>query len=227
MPKSNIKFIPIQNRSVIVHVCFVLFIVCLYICVREFLLQNNKHKTKNKNNTNCLRARPKIKNTKLNKRTHTHTNTPTQSRWTPGPSPETIQPLWSPCAFTGMHLQSHRAPCAFTGMHPQTNPQSKFPPQPFPPIPGSMFYVVYLTRDSTARCVLARCGVQSSRIFVALWPTCVVLSRYVSSPVAFHRLPLSARRGPRGLPSPTIFMFLGGMKGAFKPLPGTLACVVR
>jgi len=27
---SNIKFIPIQHKSVIVHVCFVLFIVCLY-----------------------------------------------------------------------------------------------------------------------------------------------------------------------------------------------------
>ena len=52
-----------------------------------------------------------------------------------------------------MYLQSHWAPCAFTGMHPQTNPQSKFPPQPFPPIPGSMFYVIYLTRDSTAQCV--------------------------------------------------------------------------
>jgi len=44
MPKSNIKFIPIQNKSVIVHVCFVLFIVCLYICVCKCLLQNNNHK---------------------------------------------------------------------------------------------------------------------------------------------------------------------------------------
>jgi len=32
--------------------------------------------------------------------------------------------------------------------------------------------------------VIARCEVQSSRIFVALWPTCVVLSRYVSSQVS-------------------------------------------
>jgi len=32
-------------------VCFVLFIVCLYICVCECLLQNNNHKTKHKNNT--------------------------------------------------------------------------------------------------------------------------------------------------------------------------------
>jgi hypothetical protein len=51
MPKSTITFIPIQNKSVIVHVCFVLFIVCLYICVCECLLQNNNHKTKHKNNT--------------------------------------------------------------------------------------------------------------------------------------------------------------------------------
>jgi len=52
-----------------------------------------------------------------------------------------------------MYLQSHWAPCVCTGMHPQTNPQSKFPPQSFPPIPGSMSYVTYLTRDSTAQCV--------------------------------------------------------------------------
>ena len=49
--KSNIKFIPIQNKSVIVHVCFVLFIFCLCICVRECVLQNNKHETKHNNNT--------------------------------------------------------------------------------------------------------------------------------------------------------------------------------
>jgi len=54
MPKSNIKFIPFQNKSVIVHMCFVLFIVCLYICVSEWSLrlQNNNHKTKHKNNAN-------------------------------------------------------------------------------------------------------------------------------------------------------------------------------
>ena len=52
-----------------------------------------------------------------------------------------------------MHLQSHWAPCAFTGMHPQTNPQSKYPPQPFTPIQGSIFCTTNLTRDSTAQCV--------------------------------------------------------------------------
>jgi len=44
MPKSNIKF-------VIVHVCFILCIVCLCICVCECLFQNNNHKTKRKNTT--------------------------------------------------------------------------------------------------------------------------------------------------------------------------------
>jgi len=51
MPQSNIKFILIQNKSVIVHVCFVLFIVCSYICVCECLLPNNNHQTKHKNHT--------------------------------------------------------------------------------------------------------------------------------------------------------------------------------
>jgi len=54
MPESNIKFIPIQNESVIVHVFFVLFIICLYICVCECLLQNNNHKIKHKNNTTSI-----------------------------------------------------------------------------------------------------------------------------------------------------------------------------
>ena len=51
MSKSNITFITIQNKSVLVHVCSVLLIVCLYICICECLLQNNNHKTKHKINT--------------------------------------------------------------------------------------------------------------------------------------------------------------------------------
>ena len=51
MPTSNITFITIQNKSVLVHVCFVLLIVCLYICLYECLLQNNNHETRHKNNT--------------------------------------------------------------------------------------------------------------------------------------------------------------------------------
>ena len=53
MSKSNIKSITIQNQSVIVYVCFVLFIVCLYTCVCECLSQNNNHKAKHKSNNSC------------------------------------------------------------------------------------------------------------------------------------------------------------------------------
>ena len=73
---------------------------------------------------------------------HRHTHTLTQSRWTPGLSPETVQPHWAPCAFTDpvrdtptislvslcVHrdvLQSHGDPSAFTGMHPHSRPQRK------------------------------------------------------------------------------------------------------
>jgi len=37
-------------------VCPVLFIVCLYTCVCECLLQNNNYETKHKNNANCRSA---------------------------------------------------------------------------------------------------------------------------------------------------------------------------
>ena len=64
-------------------------------------------------------------------------------------------------------------------------------------------------RQHGSACVLARCGVQSSGILVALWPTCVVLSRHASSPVA------ATQWGPHGLLSPRIFLFLGGMKSQY------------
>jgi len=47
----NITYITTRNKPVIVHVCFVLSIVCLYIFVCECLLLNNNHKTKHTNNT--------------------------------------------------------------------------------------------------------------------------------------------------------------------------------
>ena len=58
IPKSNIKFIPFQNKSAIVHVCFVLFSrLFVYLCIwistskttiikqniKIILLQNNIH----------------------------------------------------------------------------------------------------------------------------------------------------------------------------------------
>ena len=113
-------------------------------------------------------------------------------------------------------------------MYPDTNPQSRCPPQPFSPILGSMFlYFISYKRQHDPACLLARCGVQSSGLFVALWPTCIVLSRYVSSAVAFDWLSLRVsmcasawtRRGPRVLPSPRIFMVLKGMTAAFVRRP--------
>jgi len=41
MSKLNITFITNQNKSDLVHVCSVLFIVCLYVCVCECVFQNN------------------------------------------------------------------------------------------------------------------------------------------------------------------------------------------
>jgi len=38
------------------HLCFVLSLVCLYICVCECLFPNNNHRIKHKNNTNCRSA---------------------------------------------------------------------------------------------------------------------------------------------------------------------------
>jgi len=104
-----------------------------------------------------------------------------------------------------MHLQSNWASCAFTGMHPHTNPQSRCPPQPFSPIQGSMFlsHILFLSyiackRQHGSACVLARCGVQSSRRFVTLWSTCVVLSRCGSSLVAWKQYSYSPLPGTRG-----------------------------
>jgi len=104
------------------------------------------------------------------------------------------QAHWSPCAFTGMHLQSHWDLYAFTGMHPQTTLQSRCPLNLPPPSRVLFLYFISYKKQHGSACVLARCGVQSSRIVVALWPTCVVLSRYVSSPVAFDWLLLRRAR---------------------------------
>jgi len=140
------------------------------------------------------------------------------------------QSHWSPCAFTGIHLQSHWAPCSFTGMYPHTNPQSTCPPHPFSPIPGSMFYTTYVTRDSRTQRVcspgagfnppefVSPCGLPVSCCFA----TSVVRSRNFNDWLPLRvsmRASAWTRRGPRGLPSHKIFMVLGGMKTAFVPSP--------
>jgi len=54
MPQSKSNLFQFKiNVTVIVHVCFVRFIVCLYMCVCEWLLHYNRdnRKTKHTNNT--------------------------------------------------------------------------------------------------------------------------------------------------------------------------------
>ena len=121
-----------------------------------------------------------------------------------------------------MHL--HWDLYAFTWTHPQTNPQSRCSrASTFPPHPGFYVFTLFILQETAWLSVCAR-QVRGSILlnFVALWPTCVMLSCYVSSPVVFAWLPLRTRRGPRGLPSPRIFMVLGGMEAAFvrSPSPG-------
>ena len=144
------------------------------------------------------------------------------------------QSYGSPCAFTGMHLQSHWAPYAFTGMYLHTTPQSRCPPHPLSPIPGSIFwYFISYKRQHDPACVFAMCGVQSSGIFVVLWPTCVMLSRCVSSPVATD-CPSSVATGCPSLAGPawsslTLDLYGSGRHESESgirtvPLPGTLVC---
>ena len=113
------------------------------------------------------------------------------------------------CTYNPTGLPVHSQGCARTQSPNQDAPQNleSFSPS----VPGSMFlYYISYNRHHGSACVLARCGVPSSRILVTFWPTCVVLSCYVSSPVS---------AGPCGLSSPRISMALGGMKTAFLPSP--------
>ena len=121
-----------------------------------------------------------------------------------------------PCVLTEIYLQSHWAPCAFTGMHPQTNP--------------------LCISQETARLSLCARQVRGSilRNFCRLvaYLCCVVSLRQWSGRVILNDwLPLRVstcasvwnRQGPRGLPSPKIFMVLGDMKTAFvRPPPRDL-----
>ena len=119
-----------------------------------------------------------------------------------------------------MHLQSHWALSAFSGMYPDTNPQSRCPPQPFSPIPGSMFlYYVSYKRQHGSACVSPGAGFNPPEFLLpcGLPVSCCLATSVVRS--LSTGCPLRARRGPRGLPSPRTFMFLGGMKAAFVPSP--------
>ena len=111
---------------------------------------------------------------------------------------------------------------------PSVKPFIKMSPSTFLPHPRFYVFIINILQETARLSVCAR-HVQGSILgnFVAFWPTCVVLSRYVNSPVVtgcpFDWLPLRLvappRRDPRGLPSPRIFMVLGVMKSAFAPSP--------
>jgi len=110
--------------------------------------------------------------------THTYTNSIPLDSWSI--SRHNTAPLFSLC----VHRDVLTIPLGSLCVH-RDAPSDKLPikisPSNFAPHPG--FYVLcYISykRQHGSVCVLARCGVQSSGIFVALWPICVVLSRYVS-----------------------------------------------
>jgi len=94
-------------------------------------------------------------------------------------------------------------------------------PLPFSPILGSMcLHHISYKRQQGSACVLARCGVQSSGILAPCGlPQCVLLSRYVSSPVA---------AGPAWSSLAQDLHVSGRHDSGIRivPLPGTLACAV-
>jgi len=67
-----------------------------------------------------------------------------------------------------------------SGMYLHTTPQSRCPPQPFSPLPGSMFlyYISYKRQHVTACARQVRGSILQKNCRLV-----VVLSRYVSSPV--------------------------------------------
>jgi len=96
--------------------------------------------------------------------THTYTNSIPLDSWSI--SRDNTTPLFSLCV--------HRDA-------PSDKPPIKIPPSTFPPHSGFYVLCYYISykRQHGSVCVLARCGVQSSRIFVALWPTCASLRHSV------------------------------------------------
>jgi len=177
-------------------------------------------------NIEYRRTNPQSSLPTLPSHTPTYTNIILMDSWSI--SNPTGHPVRSQ-AQSGTHPQSHWPPCAFTGctcnptgisMPSQGCTLRQIPNQdaPLKLSPQSWilcFYTIYLTRDSTAQRVCSPgAGFNPPEIFVALWPTCAVLSRYVSSLVALGGAPHHG-----GLLSPRIFMVLGGMKAAFVPFP--------
>jgi len=90
-------------------------------------------------------------------------------------------------------------------------PHQDFPLNLSTPSRVLCFYTTYLTRDSTALRVCSPGAGFNPPEFLS--PCGLPVSCCLATSV------VRSRRGPRGLPSPRIFMFLGGMKAAFVPFP--------
>jgi len=81
---------------------------------------------------------------------HTYTNSIPLDSWSI--SRDNITPLFSLCVHRDVLTIPLGSLCGHRDA-PSDKPPIKFSPSTFPPIPGSMFYVTHLTRDSTAQCV--------------------------------------------------------------------------
>jgi len=99
---------------------------------------------------------------------HTHTHTPTQSRWTPGPSPQSVQSHWAPCAFTGpvrdtptipldslcIYRDALTIPLVSLCVHRHVlahKPSFKMPPTTFLPHPGLYVFILHILLETTTR----------------------------------------------------------------------------
>jgi len=124
------------------------------------------------------------------------------------PTPTRSTPPWYTQGCTAIPLGSlciHRDA-------PSHKPPINMPPSNFRPYPAKK---ISYKRQHVSTCVLTRCRVQSSGILVALWPTYVVLSRYVSSLVG--RIFVDC---PSRLPRNRFDRLLGGARVVF-PHPGS------
>jgi len=104
-----------------------------------------------------------------------------------------------PLVYLCVHRDTPAIPLGSLCIHrnaPSHKPPIKMPPSTF--LPRSMFqYCISYNRQHGSTCLLSRCGVQIPGTFVTLWPTCVMLSRYVSSPVVDYGSTACPFSGPR------------------------------
>jgi len=90
----------------------------------------------------------------------------------------------------------------------------KMPPSTCPPNPGFYVFILYISQETARLSVCAR-QVRGSILQKILSLCGLPVSCCLATSVVWSR----SAGPPRGLPSPRIFMVLGGMKAAFVPFP--------